>query len=316
MAGLEFEKVIFDAANGNGAKIMGRYYPSAAEDIKGVVQICHGMSEHMSRYEEFIAFLNNEGYHVCGIDMLGHGLTYELNSNIGYPQGYFGKGSSAADDTVRDIMEMHRLARVRFGENIPYMLYGHSMGSFIARTIYSTPEYSCEFKKFVFSSTGGPNPAVGFGRFLAGTFCLFGGAAKKGKLIGKLAFTGYCKRIENPNTAVDWLTSDPEEVKIYIDDPMCGFTFTNEGFGVMFNYLSFVQSKKAMQNLSEAPCFFTYGSDDPVGNYAKGVGAVIIKMKKYGRGVLAKCYVPYRHEIQHEPVRGEYFQDIVDFLAK
>lgn len=314
--GLDFEKVIFDAANGNGAKIVGRYYPSYVQEIKGVVQICHGMMEHLGRYEEFIAFLNSAGYHVYGIDMMGHGLTYELNKDLGYPKGYFGQGKSDAADTIRDIMEMRRLARVRFGEQAKYMLYGHSMGAIIARYIYSTPEYSCEFSKYVFSSTAAPNPAIGFGRFLSASACLFGGAKKKAKLINKLAFGSYCKRIDNPVCSADWLSTDPMEVQIYLHDPMCGFTFTNEGFGVLFKIAGYVQSAKAYQNLGQAPCFFTYGSEDPVGGYAKGVGKIIVKMKQYGRGVLAKCYASYRHEIQHEPIRGEYFRDIAGFLDK
>ena len=149
MSVLQCEKIVFDAANGNGAKIAGSYYPSSASEIKGVIQICHGMAEYLSRFEKLIVKLNEAGYHVCGIDMQGHGKTYELNQGLGYPKGYFGKGRKAADDTVKDIMEMHRLARVRFGENIPYMIYGHSMGSFIVRLIYSTPEYACEFSNTI-----------------------------------------------------------------------------------------------------------------------------------------------------------------------
>ena len=316
MAGLIPESVVFDAANGNGAKIAGFCYPSSAEEIRGVVQICHGMAEHIGRYEEFISYLNEAGFHVCGIDMQGHGKTYELNKGLGYPKGYFGQGKSAASDTVKDIMEMHRLARVRFGENVPYVIYGHSMGSFIVRTIFSTPEYACEFSKFVFSSTMGPNPAIGFARFMAGTACLFGGAKKEGKLLNAVAFGSYCKRIENPNTPGDWISSDPEEVKNYFADPMCGFTFTNGGFSVLFRFVSFIQSSKAYQNLAEVPCLFTYGSDDPVGSYGTGVEKVISKMKQYGARAHSRNYGPYRHEIQHEPVRGDYFRDIVDFYKQ
>ncbi|MBR3463622.1 MAG: alpha/beta fold hydrolase [Clostridiales bacterium] len=313
MNGLVPESVVFDAANGNGAKIAGFYYPSSAEKIRGVIQICHGMAEYIGRYEEFISYLNEAGFHVCGIDMQGHGKTYELNKGLGYPKGYFGKGKSAADDVVKDIMELHRLARVRFGEDIPYMIYGHSMGSFIVRTIFSTHEYACEFSKFVFSSTMGPNPAIGFARFMAGAACLFGGSKREGKLLNAIAFGSYCKRIENPKTPGDWISSDPEEVRIYFDDPMCGFTFTNEGFSVLFRFVSFIQSAKAYQNLAQVPCLFTYGSDDPVGSYGTGVEKVISKMKQYGARVYSRNYGPYRHEIQHEPVRTDYFRDVVDF---
>ncbi len=314
MAEPVFEKVTFNAANGNGAKVAGRYYPSNSEEIKGVVQICHGMAEYLGRYEEFIAHLNDQGYHVCGIDMMGHGDTWELNKELDYPKGYFGKGRTAAADTVRDIMEMHRLARVRFGEDVPYYLFGHSMGSFIVRYIFSTPEYACEFKKFVFSSTGGPNPAMGFGRFLSALFCLFGRAEKKGKLIGKIAFGPYLKRIENPASAFDWLSTEPAEVQIYLNDPMCGFDFTNEGYNVLFRIAGFVQSNKSFQNMSEAPCLFTYGSEDPVGSYGIGVEKIISMMKRYGARISARRYESFRHELQHEPVRDDYFRDITDFL--
>lgn len=314
MSGPVFEKVTFNAANGNGAKISGRYYPSHAEEIKGAVQICHGMAEYIGRYEEFIAFLNRAGYHVCGIDMMGHGDTYELNKDLGYPKGYFGNGKTDAADTVRDIMEMHRLARVRFGEDIPYYLFGHSMGSFIVRNIYSLPEYACEFKKFVFSSTGGPNPAMGFGRFLSALLCLFGGAKKKGKLIGRLAFGTYQKRIENAASDFDWLSTDPMEVQIYLQDPMCGFDFTNEGYNVLFTIAGFVQSTRSYQNLPDAPCLFTYGSEDPVGNYGTGVEKIISAMRRYGARISARRYESFRHELQHEPVRDDYFRDVTDFL--
>lgn len=314
MSGLQCEKVVFDAANGNGAKIAGFYYPSSAGEIRGVVQICHGMAEYLSRYEKFIENLNAAGFHVCGIDMQGHGKTYELNEGIGYPKGYFGKGGRAASDTLKDVMEMHRLARVRFGENVPYYLYGHSMGSFVARAIFSTPEYACEFSKFVFSSTIGPNPAVGFGRFMAGTACLFGCAKKQNRLLDAIAFGSYCKRIENPSTPFDWLSTVPESVKEYIEDPLCGFGFTNGGFSVLFNYVSFIQSSKAFGNLSESPCLFAYANDDPVGSYGKGVEKVFSKMKHYGARAHARNYGPYRHELLNEPVCGDYIRDVIDFL--
>lgn len=311
--GLDFEKVIFDAANGNGAKIAGRYYPSNAGNIKGVVQICHGMAEHLGRYEELISYLNNAGYHVCGIDMPGHGDTYELNKDKGYPKGYFGKGKTDAEDLIKDVMELHRLALVRFGK-VPHYLYGHSMGSAVVRTIFSRPEYSCEFSKFIFSSTMGPNHAIGIARFLTGCGCFFGGARKGNALIDKLAFGSYCKRIKDPKTPKDWLSTDPEEIRKYNEDPMCGFSFTNEGYGVLFKLISFIQSSKAYQNQSGKPCLFTYGNNDPVGNYGKGVREAIRKTNQHGANTYVKCYGPYRHEIQHEPVRKDYFRDIVNFL--
>ena len=65
------ETVVFEAANGNGAKITGFYFPSSAPEIKGVVQICHGMAEHMGRYYEFINYLTWESIGICRKSLRG-----------------------------------------------------------------------------------------------------------------------------------------------------------------------------------------------------------------------------------------------------
>ncbi len=175
---------------------------------------------------------------------------------------------------LTDEMGLHEYAQERFGkEGLKYILYGHSMGSFVVRSIFSTPRYSRQFDGFVFSSTMGPNPAVGMGKFLASTACVFGGAKKKNRLLSLIAFGSYTKRIENPKTSYDWLSTVPEEVQKYIDDPMCGFYFTGEGFKTLFSLIAFMQSKEASKN-----------------------------------------YGPYRHEIQNEPVKEEYFKDLIDYF--
>ena len=145
------------------------------------------------------------------------------------------------------------------------------MGSFVVRSIFSTPRYSRRFDGFVFSSTMGPNPAVGMGKFLASMACVFGGAKKKNKLLSYIAFGTYTKRIKDPRTSYDWLSTVPEEVQKYIDDPMCGFYFTGEGFKTLFGLIAFMQSEEAYALIPDRPCFFTYGSEDPVGSYAAGV---------------------------------------------
>ena len=95
---------------------------------------------------------------------------------------------------------------------------------------------------------------------------------------------------------------------------MCGFCFTNDGFRTLFNIIKFMQSKEAFALLPDRPCFFTYGQDDPVGSYGEGVEKVIARMKEAGVNVKSKNYGPYRHEIQNEPVRQEYFNDLIEFF--
>ena len=315
MAKLNPEKKEFVSSIGNGVKIAGFFYPSSAPKIKGVVQICHGMAEYLARYEEMIAKFNEAGYHVCGMDMPGHGATYELNKDKGYPKGYFGGVKDSWKVLLTDVMGMHEYAIERFGKDgLKYILYGHSMGSFVVRSIFSTPRYNRQFDGYVFASTMGPNPAVGAGKFLAGAACALGGKKMKNGLLNLIAFGSYNKRIKKPGTTCDWLSTIPEEVDKYVEDPMCGFTFTSEGFKTLFNIVAFMQSDEAYALIPDRPCMFTYGEEDPVGSYGTGVRKVIDRMKEAGADYRVKNYGPYRHEIQNEPVRNEYFGDLISFF--
>ena len=285
------ESITFDASTGGGNMIAGFFCPAniRAEGgkSKGVIQICHGMADHFSRYDEMIEYLNGRGFDVCGMDMMGHGQTYELR------------------------------AKERFGDDVPYFLYGHSMGSFVCRNIYITPEYSKEFEAFIFASTMGPNPAAGAGLALTNMMKIFGRKRAPGKLVNKIAFGTYNRRIDKPKTEFDWVTSDEKEVEKYIADPYAGFLFTNKGFSDLFKLVIRMQKTDAYDSIPlEKPVMLTYGEDDPVGNYGVGVKDVCEILRSKGIVVTEKNYGHYRHEIQNESVRWDYFQDIADFFTR
>ena len=314
------EKITFDAAAGGGNKIAGFFCPREDQSVKskGVIQICHGMADHFKRYEQMTEYLNSRGFDVCGMDMMGHGQTYELNKSNDMPLGYFGDASDSYMCILKDEMTLHGKAKERFGDDIPYFLYGHSMGSFVCRNIYITPEYSKEFEAFVFASTMGPNPAVGAGIFLSNTQCkVLGGKKRPGKLLNKIAFGSYNRRINNPKTDFDWVTSDEKEVEKYIADPYAGFLFTNKGFRDLFKLVDRMQNKKAYDHIDPGKhVLVTYGDDDPVGNYGDGVRDVCERLRTNGVQVTERDYGHFRHEIQNESVRWEYFKDIADFCER
>ncbi len=311
---LKPERMAFVSSIRGGYKIVGYFYPSSAPEIKGVVQICHGMAEYLFRFEDLIAGFNEAGYHVCGMDMPGHGTTYDLNKEAGYPKGYFGGLKNGWQTLLTDEMGFHEYAVERFGKDgLKYILYGHSMGSFVARSIYSTPRYNKQFDGYIFSSTMGHRKDIGFGKFLAGLICFFGGKKFRNGLLTLISFGSYNKRIKNPKTNLDWLSTNEEKVREYDEDPMCGFRFTGDGFRTLFGLIAFMQSKEAYMNLPDRPCFFAYGSEDPVGSYGEGVEGVIGKMKAAGAYVSSRNYGPYRHELINEPVKEEYINDLITF---
>lgn len=308
------ERIEFEASVGGGNKIAAFFCPAEGKS-KGVIQICHGMADHFARYAEMTEYLNKEGFDVCGMDMMGHGQTYELNKGNDMPLGYFGDAKDSHLCILKDEMTLHAKAKERFGDDIPYFLYGHSMGSFVCRNIYITPEYNKEFEAFVFASTMGPNPAVGAGIFLSDTQCkLFGRKKQPGKLLDKIAFGSYNRRIDNPKTDFDWVTSDEKEVEKYIADPHAGFLFTNKGFNDLFKIVARMQSKTAYDHIDPGkPVLVTYGEDDPVGNYGEGVRDVCEGLRTHGVQVTERDYGHFRHEIQNESVRYDYFNDIARF---
>ncbi len=309
------EKIVFEASANKAYKIAGFFSPSKSEHIKGVFQICHGMADYFGRYEELTDYLNDRGWHVCGMDMLGHGQSFELNKDKNMPLGFFGESNDSALCILKDEMKLHSLAKDLWGDELPYVLYGHSMGSFVARNIYITPEYAKEFVSFIFASTMGYEPAAGLGIVLAKFFSLFGMKRKPGRLLNGIAFGQYNKKIKNPKTNFDWVSSDEDEVRRYCEDPLAGFLFTCKGFLDLFVLVSRMQSKKAYEEASKAPCLLTYGEDDPVAGYGKGAQEVADKLAlDQSRKVTVKNYGHYRHEIQNEPVRGKYFEDITTFI--
>lgn len=310
------ETITFDAACGGGNKIVAFLCPTdKVQPAKGIVQICHGMADYFWRYKEFIEYLNNEGWNVCGMDMMGHGQTYETNKNNDMPLGYFGDCKESAMCILKDEMQLRKIAQEKMGPTDNHVLYGHSMGSFVARNIYITPEYSGGFSKFVFASTMGNNPAVGAGLLLSNIGMLFGLKSRPGKLLNKIAFGTYNKRVPNKKTDFDWISTDDAIVATYCADPLAGFLFTWKGFKDLFTLVKRMQGKEAYNSAGMAPCLLPFGEDDPVGNYGEGPREVAEKFRAVGKVVTIKNYGHYRHEIQNEPeVNKEYFRDIVDFI--
>lgn len=301
-------EIVFDSTVGGGRRIKGYIYE--AREPKVMVQLCHGMAEFVERYEEMISRLCAEGISVCGIDMLGHGGTSKLNED---PLGYFGDVKNSYKNIFEDNKRFYELVSART-QMAPSILFGHSMGSFVVRAMYSRAEYASLYKAFIFSSTKGPEPLAGVGLTLAKFFTAIGLGKKKGHLINVLAFGTYNSRIRHPKTAFDWLSTDEHEVSKYVEHPLCGFFFTNKGFVDLLSIISEIQSEEAYENYCKKPCLFTYGDQDPVTGYGKGVEKVIAKMKERDIEVTSVKFESYRHELMNDYCREKYYRTVIDYI--
>lgn len=280
------------------------------ESPKAVVQIVHGIAEFIERYDEFAAYLNGLGFLVVAEDHMGHGQSVGENGI----QGYFHGGWFTA---VEDTMTLLRETQAAYPD-IPYVLFGHSMGSFMARTILCKYPDS-GITAAVICGTGWQPAALlpPVTRFIEAV-CRKDGEDKPSAFLENLVFGSYNKRVEHPRTAYDWLSRDAKIVDGYIAHPMCGFTPTAGLLREMMKGLTYIEKPAHLEAMKkDLPVFFVAGGDDPVGSYGKGVKRAVGEFKKAGMtDVSCRIYPLCRHEILNEINRQEIFEDIGGWVLK
>ncbi len=276
-----------------------------------LVQIVHGMAEHIKRYEPFCHYLASEGVAVCLHDQAGHGASVADRDKT----GYFGTADGFLH-LLDDVHETRRLALELLGQNkVQTFLLGHSMGSFISRCYCA--KISHQLSGAIFSGTTGSNPVVYAGLKLAERSIRKNGPLYKDAFLARLTGQGFLKRIENPDTEVDWLTRDRDIVKAYDEDPLCGFTFTAAGYADLYRLLLAVSSKNWAKKMpADMPVYLFSGEQDPVGQYGKGPRQVYRWLETTGHSVTLKLYPEGRHEMLNETNRKQVWHDIMSWLNK
>ncbi|WOV86045.1 alpha/beta fold hydrolase [Sporosarcina oncorhynchi] len=278
---------------------------------KGHIHLLHGMAEHIDRYEEFIEFLVKEGFSVSGHDHRGHGKTAQLNGKL----GTFGD-SIGFDRIVEDAQEVIHFYKEIF-KAPRFILIGHSMGSFIARRYAQL--FGDELDDLVCLGTAGNPGASGVaGAAIATLKGRMTSFEEPDHLINKLVFGSFNKSILNPQTPFDWLATDKETVKNYIEDPYCGFVPTTSFFIALFEGLKNIHDSSNMNYVPKnLPVLFLSGSDDPVGNKSKGVWQVANQFVSNGiKDVTVMIYEGGRHEMLQETNRRDVFETIMNWISK
>ena len=275
-----------------------------------IVQIVHGMAEHMGRYEEFAAFLTKKDILVVGEDHLGHGLSMGEN-----PSGYFCE-KEPGKTLVEDARILKNIIKEEYPE-VPYVLFGHSMGSFIVRNFVHA--YGKEVDGAVLAGTGMlPLPLLNVMTMMLKATTAIKGSRYVSTFMNQLAFGGYLKRIDNPKTKSDWLTTDEEEVQRFLQDPICGFDLTLNGFKGMSELIRGLYDKDRIDATDkDFPMYFIYGEEDPVGDYGVSAYKSCRMYTDAGmRRVSNKAYPGKRHELLHEDIRETVMEDIYLWLKK
>ncbi len=274
--------------------------------VQGIVQIVHGMVEHIDRYEPLMTALANAGYVAFGHNHIGH-----KHSSPDDELGFFGY-SDGFRYLVNDTNAFGDAVAQDYPDKKRY-LFGHSMGSFVVRlAVLKNPE---KLSGLIICGTGGPNKLSGMGLVLCNLVTLFKGGKYISKLIYDMAFGKYNERFASENNKNSWITSDKAELEKYSNDKYCSFKFTTCALYDLIK-LQHVSNKPvwSMAVSKTLPMFLISGECDPVGDYGEGVTTVYNRLKKENCNVKMKLYSNARHEILNDFTRAQVIDDILDFI--
>lgn len=276
---------------------------------KAIVQIVHGITEHLGRYDKLINFLIEKEICVVGMDLLGHGKSVNKNPM------YFGSEGSW-HDRVEDNYNLHIEAKKHIGEDIPYFILGFSLGSFIAREFLI--KYPDKLDGAIIIGTGQQNKLATFlGKFMAKKVAKQEGEANFSKVINDLAFGNYNKYFKPTKTNFDWLCANTEELQNYENDELAIKNVTPGLFRELLIGMEYTAEMNNIEKMnSHVPILLLSGENDAVGDFSKGVKKVATLFKKINSNVQMVIYNEGRHDILHEVFREKVFKDIVNWIEK
>ncbi|MBR2890325.1 MAG: lysophospholipase [Oscillospiraceae bacterium] len=275
---------------------------------KAVLQLVHGIAEHIGRFEPLIRFFNDQGYVVVAEDHMGHGRSIGEEC----PQGYFHGGWFTAVEDTRQLM---RYTMKKY-PGLPYVLLGISMGSFMVRTLIAKyPD--CGISAAILCGTAWQDPKVlKAGRSLARMVCKASDEREPSGLLQKMMFGSYNQRVKDPQSPNAWLCSDAAVVDNYDGDPLCGFQPTAGLARDMLEGIHYIQQPDTLCRMrKDLPVFFIAGDQDPVGNYGAGVERCAKEFRAQGMTRVAlKLYPGCRHDVLNELDCGKIRADVTEWI--
>lgn len=307
---IQKEEFYFGSRDGENKLYAVKWIPEQERPIC-ILQIVHGMTEHMGRYEEFAQFLADKGILVVGDDHLGHGRSVKSDGTW----GYFCK-EDADTVLVRDEHRLKKMMQMQY-PGIPYIILGHSMGSFILRNYLI--RYGNGIDAAIIMGTGmQPKYAVVFGWIITKLTGIFRGQKHVCRLFDQLFFGNLNQKYTAPGDSGSWVSANPENVKAFRADPLCSFTFTANGFQTLMKLIWNLYDMEKLQKMPKnLPVFFVSGQEDPIGGCGKSVEKVFHSFEALGmEQVQLKLYPGDRHEILNEADRENVYGDIYRFILQ
>ena len=308
------EEYYFPSADGESSIHGIRWLPDGKPTA--VLQIVHGMVEYVGRYEEFAAFLCENGFAVFGHDHVGHGLSAADESRLGLM-----KGLHPSDTMVGDVYSNYLLGKKLWPE-LPFFILGHSMGSYMLRKFLSVKADSLQGLSGAIVMGTGQEPllTVNAGLFLVDVLKLFKGPDHRSPFIRDMTYSASYKRYDccGKDYSRSWLSKNLPNVEKYYHDPFCTYLFSLNGYRGLIESTKFDAQQKNVEKMpKELPVLLVSGAEDPVGALGEGVKKVYASFRKAGLSdVSMKLYEGDRHEILNELDRTEVYSDLLKWMVE
>lgn len=277
---------------------------------RAVVQIVHGMSEHVERYAPFAEFLVGRGFVVCANDHVGHGKTAGERDLGHMPL------ANGADVLVEDVHALREKVCERY-PHARHVMFGHSMGSFVTR-VYLT-RHADGLSAAIMCGTGQqPRIQAVAGRVITRLIAQIRGERHVSRFVDSLGAGAYGRAIKDARTDVDWISSDPDVVDEYIADPLCGQPFTVGAYATLASLVADATDARLARRVpKDLPLLFVAGAEDPVGDCGRGVARAVDEYRNAGVHLVEMGIYPgARHEILNEPCHEAVWHDVEEFLAR
>lgn len=303
------EKKIEFLSSDKKTRLKGTLYIPEGE-VYAAVLLSHGMIDHSERYRELAEFLSGVGCAFFGYDHLGHGRSAVSDEDFGF---FASRGGA---ELLIDDLEGAREVLARELPGVPTVLFGHSMGSFIAR-LYAA-KYKGKISAIIIHGTAGSNPMLAPGKAIVALLRLIYGERHRSRFVKSLAEGAYEKAFIKTDGKFGWLTRETSRVADRDSDPRTSFNFTLAGYADLFSLLMRCNAKAWYKDYpTELPTLIMSGGDDPVGNFGKGSREVYNKLARTGvESLTYKEYEGARHELFFETNSDEVMADIWAWISE
>jgi alpha-beta hydrolase superfamily lysophospholipase len=290
--------------------VYGWIYVPAAKP-KGIIQIVHGYGEHSRRYLHMIVRFLEAGFIVAADDHVGHGKTAIENDTWG------DWGDKGCHTMMEDEHSLQKLAQEKYPD-LPYFMYGHSMGSFIARDYAA--KYGDELSGLIICGTAGKFPGIDESEkeLLKAIDEGKGDDSDPNYSVNLLGW--MCERCGEIKYGNEWICADPYVQKDHAEDPFDAFTKPVKNRALLY-FVQMIQviggEEWAKKVPTALPIYNIAGGEDPVGLYGKGVCEVSNWLNNTGHNVTTKLYSGYRHEIHnYADLKNEVEDGIISFMEQ